>query len=177
MLAINLLPWRIELREKNKRQFIRWISSLVITIVCILFINREMVIFLLQQKKQQVEKLQQQLVTIEPDIKKLLQMEQQKIQLNQVARLANQLTQQRLKTNNFLNLIEQAIPNGIKIKTIKWEEKQWSIVGYAQLHQHITLFIRALEKRHFKQLLLQQIKAVSTVPNYFYEFELVFPDG
>ena len=123
MLAINLLPWRIELREKNKRQFIRWISSLVITIVCILFINREMVIFLLQQKKQQVEKLQQQLVTIEPDIKKLLQMEQQKIQLNQVARLANQLTQQRLKTNNFLNLIEQAIPNGIKIKNNKMGRK------------------------------------------------------
>lgn len=173
-LPINLLPWRAELYEKNKRWFIRWISLLIITIICLLFVGREMVIFLLAQKKLQIAELQQQLVTLEPDIKKNLQIDQQKKQLNQIQRLVNEWTQQELKTNNFLDFIEQSVPNGMKIKIIKQQENQWNIVGYSQQHQQITLLILALEKKHFKQPSLRQIKAVSTVPNYPYEFELVF---
>lgn len=129
---------------------------------------------MLQQKYRQIEQLQQQLAVINPKVKNVFQIEQQKKQLNQFQQLINRLNQQKFKTMNLMTALSQSIPNGMKVMAIKLKDNQLSITGYSYQHEQILWLLHALENRQFKQPVLQQIKAISGIQNYSYEFQLEF---
>lgn len=160
MIEINLLPWREEQRNLNKKIFLYGvIISITIALFVILWIHISLEKKVNQQKyRNQV--LQNEINLLASKNNALFKVKKQKKLLQQQLLTLQNLRFSRYQMVNLLNEITRIVPKGVFLQTLKEEDQQMIIVGQAHSNLLVSQFIKKIDAS--SQLKSPSLKEVST---------------
>ncbi|CAH0524547.1 PilN domain-containing protein [Vibrio hippocampi] len=144
MDKVNLLPWRQEWRQKQRRRFIQ-ISSLALVFLSALF---ALLGFRWQSAINELHQNNAQLELVVTNIYQ--QGEEAKERQNQIEQLQHQIERQQLNNTRSLALLlalsplVQFVPHRIRINTVSFESSRILLEGQTDHAQHIQALQGAL---------------------------------
>ena len=173
MIRINLLPWRAELRNKTKKQFIKiLIGSGVLIIAIIIALH-----FVLQQaiNNQQARNqyLQQQSDRYNQDIQQIRKLRNLQKELNNRRNVIQAIQDQRPYIVHLFETFSNTIPDGIYYSKITRNKENIIINGRADANSQISQLMRNIKQSPWVDApALSVIKANQTQNNYKRDFDL-----
>jgi type IV pilus assembly protein PilN len=147
MTTINLLPWRKNLRAKQKYIFF---SSCFAVLLLSALLNIFWYGFLQHKINQQndrnayLEEILSQTQTLLNNDKKTTQKQQQ---LTDQVRVLSELHNQRYRVVEILNTLPKLLPNNVYLTQIQFQNQQFALAGKATTDAQITDFINRLKNQ------------------------------
>lgn len=160
-IKFNLLPWRNQHREQQKKNFIATTVAVVLLVGGVLGFNYYIETDYIDNQEQAKSLLQSkinQYATAENEVKRLSKMIKD---INQQIDVIESLREKRQKLFIGLEDIAQAVPASVFLTAINLDDKgQLTINGYAENEKGVAAFIRQLsEVKGIQDLQLQNIQA------------------
>lgn len=160
-VKINLLPWREELKEFKKKQFIALMGLALVIASIIVFIFSTWGALRISQQRSLNQYLESEIRVLDDRISQInaLQKEREKL-------LSRMDVIQRLQSNRssivklFDNLI-RVVPNGLYLNSVTRTGAQLLVEGKAESNTQVSKFMRNIEKSQWlKKPLLSTIEAM-----------------
>jgi type IV pilus assembly protein PilN len=173
MVKLNLLPWRAQERAARKREYLRQIIMLMMTLLVLAaFLH----ISLAQaEQKQQVRNqlLIAQEASYEVQIKEVERLKIIAQTAQQQLSLLTQLQSMRTAITNLFAAFSATMPEGIYFSRIEREGNTLSIAGYADVNAKITQLMHNMEASSWLGVAsLQSIKTTKYADKYNQSFQL-----
>jgi type IV pilus assembly protein PilN len=145
MAKINLLPWREELREKRKKQFVA-VSSLV-ALIGVLFVG--MIWFFYDQKLSDQEQANQLIVStnqsLDEQLKSLEGLQEKRNQIIERMKLIQGLQSQRPIVVRLIDELARVTPENVYITRFTRSGNKFTFEGQAESPNAVAEFLRNLE--------------------------------
>ncbi|MDF2866685.1 MAG: Fimbrial assembly family protein [Gammaproteobacteria bacterium] len=173
MADINLLPWREQLREEHKRQFI-WAMLIsaacaLLAVVLIHFTIGGMV----NNQQSKNDFLQSQVAILDGQIKEIHNLRDEKQRLLARMTIIQELQSDRTFVVRLFDEITRLIPNGIYLESIKREGDLITLTGKAESNSQISQFMRNIAASAWlTRPMLSEIKTINDDQQYKSDFKL-----
>jgi type IV pilus assembly protein PilN len=145
MATINLLPWREELREKRKKQFVA-VSALV-ALVGVLFVG--MIWFFYDQKFSDQEQANQLIISanqsLDEQLKSLDGLQEKRNQIIERMKLIQGLQSQRPIVVRLIDELARVTPENVYITSFTRSGNKFTFEGKAESPNAVAEFLRNLE--------------------------------
>lgn len=172
-MDINLLPWREELQEENRRRFFLALGG--IGIFCALFLL-SLHIYLsarIDNQNSRNNYLTQQVNFYQEQIQQIDSLKKARQDLIDRMKVIQGLQAIRPFTVQLFDAVVRVIPNGLYISSIKRSGNSVAIDGKSQSHEYIAALMRNVDKSPlFSDPQLQQVKTESG--EFQYQFTMTF---
>ena len=145
MAHINLLPWREELRQQKKKQFIGFIGATALVSGGIVLLVHLYIAGMIDYQESRNNKLKDEIKLVEAKIKEIENIEKQKEQLIARMRVIEELQGNRPEVVHLLEEIAKVVPDGLYIETLTQKSRNVKITGKAQSNARVSAFMRQLE--------------------------------
>ena len=146
MPNINLLPWREELREEHKRDFLIILVATIMATFILMVIFYLIVAGMVRSQGRVNTFLQQEIVILDSQIQEIQQLQETKQQLlNRMAVIQNLQAERPLAVRLFDEIV-RIIPDGVYLNSIKKEEKKITLTGKAESNTRVSELMRNIEK-------------------------------
>jgi type IV pilus assembly protein PilN len=145
MTQINLLPWREQKREEQKKQFITVLS---ITILGAFFIVLLINYFISEQVRNQFirnQMVQQEITVYERQIREINSLKILREQLIAKMYLVHKLQSTRAYMVHLFDELSQVIPSGIYLTKIEGTNDMIAASGFAKSNDHIVQVMKNIE--------------------------------
>lgn len=176
MTEINLLPWREQKREREKKEFITYLLIGLVSAVVIIFLINYYAIYLIDIQTQQHQRLKDEMAELDKQIIKIRDIK--KLRQVLIARMiiAHKLQATCALTVHLLDEIVKIIPNGVYLYQIKRVGDKATILGYAESNTNISQLMRSIEKNAWVETPeLTEIKKITDIKQAgASEFQLSF---
>lgn len=177
MRGINLLPWREQYREEQKKKFI---SAIITSSLCALILIMIIHFNMTQKINAQIKinyYFNQQIQILDKKIERIKNLQEEKQKLINRMNLIYSLQIQRPLIVHLYEGIVKATPTGIYIKSIERKDHLIKITGQAQSNTEISLILRNIESYPwFGKPVLNEIKNDETDTTYSKSFILQFTE-
>lgn len=144
MTEINLLPWRVEKREREKNEFISYLlAAVVIAIVTVFGINyyaRSLV----EQQTQRNAKIKSEITRLEGELREIKTLKILRQTLIARMNIVQDLQATRTLTVRLLNEIIDILPDGVYLYQISRVGDKVTLLGYAQSNTNISDLMRSI---------------------------------
>ncbi|XOV79695.1 MAG: PilN domain-containing protein [Aestuariibacter sp.] len=175
MSHINLLPWREQQRERNKKNYVV-ILGICAALSAGLMLGIGHVIDLMvdgQQKRNQF--METQISLLDLKIEKIKKIKEAKEQLEQRIVLIGQLQESRNVATRVMDELAKLLPPGVAFKTVNRKDDIIEIVGVSESNNRLANFMRNIENSStFIQGELSSIKADTTTTDAVSDFKIKF---
>lgn len=175
MVEINLLPWREQKRQREKKLFIKWLMiSSSIALVIVFSLNYHIVLL---RKNQYVRNqiLQQEIIIYDSQIKEANTLKKEKRRLISQISVVQNLQATRILLVHLLDELTKIVPSGIYFAQIKGYENVISVFGYAESNTDVSLVLQNIEHNTWiHNPILNEIKAVKKKQVARNRFKLTF---
>lgn len=145
MAKINLLPWRDELREKRKKQFIT--TSVGVAIIGALLVGATW--FFYDQKLSDQEQANQLVLStnqgLDVQLKSLEGLQEKRNQIIERMKLIQGLQSQRPITVRLVDELARVTPTNVYITKFTRSGNKFTFEGYAESPNAVADFLRGLE--------------------------------
>ena len=161
MARINLLPWREQLREERRREFMVMLLGVVIIAGGILFlVDRGF------RGDIRYEFLRQQILVLDARIEEINLLKQQKEQISARMEVIQDLQGSRPVIVRIFDELVKALPTGVYFNTLVRTDSTLEIEGIAESNNKVSELMRRLDDSEwFVNPSLQQISAASADVN------------
>lgn len=161
MMTINLLPWREQIREQRKKEFVGLLFLAAIIGVVIIIISYFPVAHLIGSQQQRIDYLQQAITQEKNNLDALKTVTAQKKQIVEQINLIQGLQNDRFRLVQLLDLLVRMVPNDAYLTRIEQQNNEILLEGRAITNAPITELIKNLNNAHlFKNISLSEIKEV-----------------
>jgi type IV pilus assembly protein PilN len=146
MPAINLLPWRAELRKKRRNQFYMGLGGAVAGAGLVVLFGGLIMGWIIDNQKERNELLTQEIAELDQRIKEILDLEQSKQRLLARMEIIEQLQRSRPEIVHVFDQIVRTLPEGVYLTAVKQTGPQLEIKGAAESNTRVSALMRNIDK-------------------------------
>ena len=146
MMNINLLPWREQLREEKKREFLILLAGAVVGSVLLIFL---ILLILTGQVRGQVAAnryIQDETVILDAQTEQIKELKQDKIELIERMKLIQNLQAERTSTVHLFDEMVRIAPTGVFLTEVQRTGDVVLLTGKADSNSRVSALMRNIEK-------------------------------
>lgn len=146
MIRINLLPWREQLREERKRQFLMVLVLTVVAAGALVFLAGQYVTMHVNTQIQRNKFLEDKISLMNERIKIIQELKDQKAALLARAKIIQDLQSDRQMAARLLEQFVLTLPDGIFYTSLAKQDKTISISGDTTSNNKVSQLMRNFER-------------------------------
>ena len=175
MAKINLLPWREELRQTQKKQYLASLIGIAVVVFIIFWVIGQVVDQQVRNQKSRNNYLEQQIAVLDSQIEQISEITAAKDAIMLRMALIEQLQVSRNLTPIIFDELAKLVPPGVSFDTMDRTDNQIKITGLSESNNRLSSFMRSLENSEvFIEPVLSSIVADRTGVNAKSDFILTF---
>jgi len=145
MARINLLPWREELRQKRKKDFLMALGGAVLIAGFITLATKLTVKQWIQNQESRNDVLKTEITELDRQIDEILGLENQKERLLARMNIIEQLQRSRPEVVHLFDELVTALPEGVFLTDISQASERIEISGTAQSSTRVSALMRNID--------------------------------
>jgi type IV pilus assembly protein PilN len=145
MPRINLLPWREELRQKRKKEFLTALLGAVLVGGLIAYGYKLTVQGQIRAQTQRNTMLRNEIAVLDQQIEQILTLESQKERLLARMEIIDQLQKARPVVVHLFDELVATLPEGVHLTEVKQTESRIEIAGSAQSSTRVAALMRNID--------------------------------
>ena len=174
MVRINLLPWRDQLREQRKKQFIAVLAATVVASLSILFLADLYISAGINQQQSRNQYLQNQINLLNKSISEIKDLRTRKEQLLERMEVIQGLQGNRPVIVRVFDEVAKVVPEGVYFKDLAIEGNQLTLVGVAESNSQISALMRNFDASDwFTEPNLTAVRKIAEGGDRMNEFDLM----
>jgi len=160
MANINLLPWREELREERRKEFLVGVGITVAIAVLIIFAVDRFVNNAINNQTRKNDYLREQITSLDREISEIRELQRLKSELTERMTVIQDLQGRRPVIVRLFDELVRTLPDGVYYDQIVRNGDQISFEGVAESNNRVSALLRSLEDSEwFEGPDLQQISS------------------
>jgi len=160
MANINLLPWREELREERRKEFLVGVGITVAIAVLIIFAVDRFVNNAINNQTRKNDYLREQITSLDREISEIRELQRLKSELTERMTVIQDLQGRRPVIVRLFDELVRTLPDGVYYDQIVRNGDQISFEGVAESNNRVSALLRSLEDSEwFEGPELQQISS------------------
>ncbi len=165
MANINLLPWREELREERKQEFLIGLGITVAIAAVIVFGGDRFFNNLINNQNGLNDYLRQTITSLDGEIAEIRELQRQKSELTERMAVIQDLQGRRPVIVRLFDELVRTMPDGVYYESISRIENQIKFQGLAESNNRVSALLRSLDDSEwFESPVLQQISSNQSGP-------------
>ena len=145
MPLINLLPWRAELRQKRKKEFLVALMGAVIVAAALVYLSKLTVQGWTSAQRGRNEILKMEITVLDKQIEEIKGLKSQRERLLARMRVIDQLQRSRPEVVHLFDEIVKAIPEGVSLTDIAQAGQRIELRGVAQSSTRVSALMRNID--------------------------------
>jgi len=145
MARINLLPWRDELREERKKQFVIVLFGVLVIAAGLVFLSNLFVSDLLDNQNARNSYLQKEIAALDERIKQVREIREMRTQLLGRMQVIQDLQSNRQVMPRLFDQLVRTLPDGVYYSSLSMQGQRISINGFAESNNRVSTLMRNLE--------------------------------
>lgn len=151
MAKINLLPWREELRQQKKKEFLSLIGLAALVTVLVLGLVHLYIGGLKEHQQQRNKLLEDEIAILNDKIVEVKTIGEQKSKLLSKIDLVQRLQESRPEIVHLFDEIPRATPDGVFLTKFTQAGADLTFEGKTQSNARVSAFMRAVEASQWLQ--------------------------
>lgn len=161
MARINLLPWREQLREQRKQQFVATLIGMVMLGAALIFIGDQVFSSLINEQLSRNSFIERENQALDARIKEIQELRQKRQELIERTKVIQDLQGNRPITSHVFDQLARTIPEGVYFTAVRLTGKHISIEGAAESNNLISSLMRRQDASDWLALpSLAEVKAL-----------------
>ena len=145
MPRINLLPWRAELRQKRKKEFLVAMMGAVIVAAGLVYVSKLTVQGWTSAQRGRNEILKTEIAVLDKQIEEIKGLKNQRERLLARMRVIDQLQRSRPEVVHLFDEIVKAVPEGVDLTDIAQTGQRIELRGVAQSSTRVSALMRNID--------------------------------
>jgi len=145
MPRINLLPWREELRQKRKKEFMTAMVGALVIGVGVVYLSKLTVQGWIGNQQERNEILRREIAELDKQIAEISGLETQKNRLLARMEIIDQLQRSRPEVVHLFDELVETLPDGVHLTEIRQSGTRIEIKGEAQSSTRVSAFMRNID--------------------------------
>lgn len=142
MARINLLPWRDELREQRKQQFLATLIGVCLVGAVVIFAADQVLNRMIDQQQARNSFIRQENAALDARIKEISELRAKRQELIDRMKVIQDLQGNRPIVSRVFDQLVRTIPDGVYFSSIKMAGKNIAIDGTAESNNLISALMR-----------------------------------
>jgi type IV pilus assembly protein PilN len=160
MPSINLLPWRQELRQRRRKEFLYGIVGAVLLAAVITLVANLAVSSMIDAQNRRNELLKAEIAELDKAIEQILALEEEKNRMIARMEVIDTLQASRPEVVKLFDQIVSTLPEGVYLTSVKQSGKKLEFNGVAQSSTRVSAFMRNLDAA--ESLSSPELKVIQT---------------
>jgi len=160
MPSINLLPWRQELRQRRRKEFLIGVVSAVLLAGIVTLIANLVVSSMIDAQNRRNELLKSEIAELDKAIEQILALEDQKARMISRMEVIDRLQASRPEVVKLFDQIVSTLPEGVYLTSVKQSGKKIEFDGVAQSSTRVSAFMRNIDAS--ETLMSPELKVIQT---------------
>ncbi|MGD2173059.1 MAG: PilN domain-containing protein [Gammaproteobacteria bacterium] len=144
MTQINLLPWREELRQEQKKQFGLMVAMTLVLAVAIVGLIHFQMQAKIDYQKSRNRFLNQEIAKVDEEIKEIAELQKVRRSLIERMEVIQDLQASRPSIVHLFTEIVSTVPNGVYLQTLAQTGSNLLIKGEAESNARVSTYMRNL---------------------------------
>ncbi|MFJ2537924.1 MULTISPECIES: PilN domain-containing protein [unclassified Pseudomonas] len=162
MARINLLPWREERREAQRKRFLLVLTGVLVGSVGAVFIADQIINTAIARQAARNDYIGKQIAVVDERIKQISELKAHRQQLLERMNIIQDLQGNRQVIGRIFDQLARTLPDGVYFTDVKMAGKTLSISGAAESNNRVSELMRNLEASDwFEAPSLNEVKAAS----------------
>jgi len=149
MPRINLLPWRSELRQKRKKEFLVALLGAIIVGAGLVYVSKLTVQGWTRAQGGRNEILQTEIAQLDKQIEEINSLENQRERLLARMQVIDQLQRSRPEVVHLFDELVNAIPEGVNLVEVAQQGARIALRGSAQSSTRVSTLMRNIDGSEF----------------------------
>jgi len=145
MPRINLLPWREELRQKRKKEFMTAMLGALIVGAGVVYASKLTVQSWISNQQERNEILRAEIAVLDQQIAEISGLETQKNRLLARMEIIDQLQRSRPEVVHLFDELVETLPEGVHLTEVRQTGTRIQIRGEAQSSTRVSAFMRNID--------------------------------
>ena len=163
MPSINLLPWRQELRQRRRKEFLAGVVAAVVVAGIITLIANFAVSSMIDAQNRRNDLLKAEIAELDKAIEQILALEDQKARMISRMEVIDRLQASRPEVVKIFDQIVSTLPEGVYLTSVKQSGKKLEFNGVAQSSTRVSAFMRNIDAS--ESLMSPELKVIQTGSN------------
>ena len=163
MPSINLLPWRQELRQRRRKEFLIGIGAAVGLAALIALLAHLTVSSMIDAKNRRNDLLKAEIAELDKAIELIIALEDQKARMISRMEVIDRLQASRPEVVRLFDQIVSTLPEGVYLTSVKQAGKRLTFDGVAQSSTRVSAFMRNIDAS--ESLSSPELKVIQTGAN------------
>jgi len=163
MPSINLLPWRQELRQRRRKEFLVGIVAAVVLAGIVTLLANLVVSSMIDAQNRRNELLKSEIAELDKAIEQILALEDQKARMISRMEVIDRLQASRPEVVKLFDQIVSTLPEGVYLTSVKQAGKKIEFDGVAQSSTRVSAFMRNIDAS--ESLSSPELKVIQTGAN------------
>jgi type IV pilus assembly protein PilN len=160
MPSINLLPWRLALRQRRKKEFGIGVVAAVALAGVIALLTNFAVGSMIEAQKRRNELLKAEIAELDKAIEQILSLEQRRDRMISRMQVIDTLQSRRPEVVKLFDQMVSTLPEGLYLTSVKQSGKKIEFVGVAQSSTRVSAFMRNIDAS--ESLTAPELKVIQT---------------
>lgn len=145
MAKINLLPWREELREKRKRDYLSVLVLVFMGSILIVYLILNAIEIITNEQRNRNALLQAEVSVLDNQISEIKKIKQQRKNVEQRTRIILNLQKARSLPTKILDELARVVPAGMYLSSINKKGSMLWIEGQSESNNNVANMMRKVE--------------------------------
>ena len=145
MARINLLPWREQLREERKQQFLVSLAGVLVLAVGLVFLGNQYLNAAIDNQNARNDFLKKEIATLDARIQEIKELKTRRQQLLERMKIIQDLQGNRPIIGRVFDQLVRTLPDGVYFTGLKMTGKSIAIVGAAESNNRVSNLMRNLD--------------------------------
>jgi type IV pilus assembly protein PilN len=173
MPRINLLPWRADLRQKRKKEFLTALLGSIIVGFLLVYVSKLTVQGWTSAQHGRNEILKQEIAELDKQIAEITTLESQRDRLVARMQVIGQLQQSRPEVVHLFDEIVDAMPEGTHLSAVTQSTSRVELQGSAQSSTRVSALMRNIDdSEYFNEPGLDGVDFAASGPDRSAQFKL-----
>lgn len=145
MARINLLPWREELREQRKQQFLVILGGVLLVSGALVFLGGQYLNTAIEHQGARNDFLRKEIVVLDARIKEISELRSRRQQLLERMKIIQDLQGNRPIIGRVFDQLVRTLPDGVYFTDLKMTGKNIAIAGAAESNNRVSNLMRNMD--------------------------------
>jgi type IV pilus assembly protein PilN len=163
MARINLLPWREQLREERKQQFLVTLAGVLVVACGLVFLGDQYLSSAIDTQNARNDFLKKEIATLDARIQEIKELKTRRQQLLERMKIIQDLQGNRSIIARVFDQLVRTLPDGVYFTSLKMTGDSIAINGAAESNNRVSSLMRNLDGSEWLAAPnLSEVKAVTS---------------
>ncbi len=145
MARINLLPWREELRQEKKKEFVTQLAGVCILTALVCFVWVRSVDGSISSQNARNNILKNEISLLQTQVEEIKNLKKERQALLDRMRVIQDLEGKRSIIVHYFDEFAKAVPNGVHLTALSRQGDSFSVQGISESNPRLSVFMRQLD--------------------------------